>query len=547
MTAPFDIYVRVSEVGDRQGESFGSPAEQEGAARAWAERAGVAVGEVVTELDVSGATPVDERELGRLIRKCEAGESAGIIVRYADRFARDIIEGARALQRIHEAGARLIATASNFDSGNLTADTRMLFNIQMSIAQAQRERNREFRLQAAQRAAANGMYLAGRPPLGYSRDEKGRIHPHPEAKPLIRQVFRRRAKGATMRALRDYLREAGAEIETRDLRARKQERQTLRPFSELTEQGIRHLLKNRAYLGEATVPNGDKGKPTVIANAHPGMITPEEWERAQAAGGPYHPKNGKHASQARLAGLVYCQRGHRLKVGGGRKGRTHYVCTTEHCDARVGIGAEELDAYVGYLIQAAIVRNEPHLVAVLEGDDRYQRALDAVEAARFELETYRTTIKVSDVGAEAWKRDVATRQTALDLAREQLRSIPQPRRDPYAVPTLAGEPFSQWLPRHEREVNAQFIDRIVVRPVGHGKRAPVAERVEVYFLGAEEPWSEPEGDPETMALLAAAADAETIRAHLEERAAAGDESAEDYLAATTEAASPARSTASFGR
>ena len=536
MTLPFDIYVRVSEVGNREGESFGSPAEQEAAARAWAERAGVAVGEVVTELDVSGATPVAERELGRPIRKCEAGESAGIIVRYADRFARDIIEGARALQRIHEAGARLIATASSFDSGNLTADTRMLFNIQMSIAQAQRERNREFRLQAAQRAAANGMYLAGRPPLGYSRDEKGRIHPHSEAKPLLREAFRRRAKGATMRALRDYLRAAGAEIETRDLRARKPERQTLLPFAELTEQGVRHLLQNRAYLGEATVPNGDNGKPTVLANAHPALITPEEWERAQAAGGPYHPRNGKHASRARLAGLVYCRNGHRLKVGGGRHGRTHYVCTTEHCDARVGIGAEELDAYVGSLIQAAVIRNEPHLIAVLEGDDRFQRALDAVEAARLELETYRATIRVSDVGAEAWKRDVATRQAALDLAREELRSIPAPKRDPYDVPTLAGEPFLQWLPRHEREVNAQFLDRVVVRPVGHGRRAPVAERAEVYFLGAEEPWTEPAGDPETLSLLARAADAETIREDLEALAAAGDRSAKDYLAAKRGAA-----------
>jgi DNA invertase Pin-like site-specific DNA recombinase len=536
MRARFDIYVRVSEVGERGGESFGSPAEQEAAARAWAEREGVTVEEVVSELDVSGATPVDERELGRLIRKCEAGESAGIIVRYADRFARDIIEGARALQRIHESGARLVATASNFDSGNLTAETRMLFNIQMSIAQAQRERNREFRLQAAQRAAANGMYLAGRPPLGYSRDEKGRINPHPEAKPLIREVFQRRAKGATMRALRDYLREAGGSIETRDLRARKQENRTLRPFAQLTEQGIRHLLKNRAYLGEATVPNGDKGKPDVIPNAHPALITPAEWERAQAAGGPYHPKNGKHAARARLAGLVYCRRGHRLKVGGGRQDRTHYVCTTEGCDTRVGIGAEQLDAHVGDLIQAAVVRNEPHVIAVLEGDDRYQRALDVVEAARVELETYRATIKVSDVGAEAWKRDVASRQAALELAREELRSISPPKRDPYAVPTIPGEPFERWLPRHEREVNAQFIDRVVVQPVGQGRRAPVAERVEVYFLGAEEPWTEPEGDPEAIAILATAADAKTIMADLEDLAAKGDQSAKDYLAAKAAAA-----------
>jgi hypothetical protein len=60
--------------------------------------------------------------------------------------------------------------------------------------------------------------------------------------------------------------------------------------------------------------------------------------------------------------------------------------------------------------------------------------------------------------------------------------------------------------------------------------------VEVYFIGAEEPWVEPEGDPETMAILATAADAKTIMTDLEELAAKGDQSAKDYLAAKTAAA-----------
>jgi hypothetical protein len=64
------------------------------------------------------------------------------------------------------------------------------------------------------------------------------------------------------------------------------------------------------------------------------------------------------------------------------------------------------------------------------------------------------------------------------------------RRATSAVPTIAGESFSEWLPRHERELNAQFIDRVVVRPVGHGTRAPVAQGAEVYIIGAEEPWTE---------------------------------------------------------
>jgi hypothetical protein len=76
-----------------------------------------------------------------------------------------------------------------------------------------------------------------------------------------------------------------------------------------------------------------------------------------------------------------------------------------------------------------------------------------------------------------------------------------------------------------------------VRPVGQGTRAPVAQRVEVYFIGAEEPWTEPEGDPETIGILATAADAKTIMADLEELAAKGDQSAKDYLAAKTASSS----------
>lgn len=36
-------------------------------------------------------------------------------------------------------------------------------------------------------------------------------------------------------------------------------------------------------------------------------------------------------------------------------------------------------------------------------------------------------MKVSDVGAEAWKRDVASRQETLNLARQALAATPAPK------------------------------------------------------------------------------------------------------------------------
>jgi hypothetical protein len=73
--------------------------------------------------------------------------------------------------------------------------------------------------------------------------------------------------------------------------------------------------------------------------------------------------------------------------------------------------------------------------------------------------------------------------------------------------------------------------------VGAGPLPPVEERVEVVFVGSDKPYAPgPIGDPEAMAILATAADAETIMADLEARAAKGDQSAKDYLAAKAAAA-----------
>jgi DNA invertase Pin-like site-specific DNA recombinase len=488
----YDIYARISQEGDR------SPAEvaeqlaiYEADCRRCAEREGLAVELVVTETDVSGAKPVDERELGELIRRVEDGLSAGIIVPDVERFGRDTLEGALAWRRIELAGGRLIGANDGLDSAKPSA--KLYFDMKTAFADDLRRRMRANFLARNQRAAKGGAYLACKPPVGYVRDhESGRITPHPKLKRLIQQAFERRAAGETAKSIAAWLRETGGSIEVpnpKKPRNRKPgEPETVFPLAGITEEGVRHLLASRAYLGEARVQSDRKGDPDVIQNAHPAVVTPETWERAQAAGGPYRPNDGSLASTVRLSGLCRCPNGHRLKVGGRGKnrpaGNAAYVCTRPDCDARVGIAAAALDDHVAYMLTSAVVAGEPHVTAVLAGDDRYERALDAVEQAQVELDTYRAEVKISDVGRDAWLADVATRQAALDLAREALRSIPAP------APRRIGKPgremtFAAALPGLEREHFARFIDRVVVLPVGKGVRKPVGTRVEVWWVGAD--------------------------------------------------------------
>jgi DNA invertase Pin-like site-specific DNA recombinase len=494
----FDIYTRVSDVHGREGDSYGSPEEQEATARVCAARLGLEVGEVVLEENVSGALSPNDRELGRLIARCETGESAGIIAPRIDRLTRDVASGGEILTRVVGAGARLVTADGVLDSANLTPESHLVYNLMMSNAQYQRERNRAYRLAANQRASRRGVYLARKPPLGYMRaeDDPGyvpdpprdgrRIVPDPGVAPFIREVFVRRAKGDNSVTLAEFLNANGIEV---------------------TASGVRHLLLNRAYVGEATCQSGRKGDPDVMKNAHEPLVTEAEFTAARARGGPYHPRDGSLAQQTRLAGLVYCDScGKRLQVGGhGKRGarKAHYFCTATKgkCPGRASITATPLDGYVQDLILRALLERERHVMAVNEDDDRYRKAIDAVEAARRDLEEYRDDLALQrELGTKSWADGLKPRKEALRLAQEQLANTPPPGQGVkvktealrLAVSVEALNASERALLtdasiRLMRGANRRFISRVVVKPNGRGKRQ-VAERVDVYFVGAEEPY-----------------------------------------------------------
>src|SRR5262245_61995426 len=105
---PFDGYIRVSATAGRSGVSFISPDVQRETIKRLAAFHGVEVGEVVQELDVSGGKDIEARELGRLVRKVEAGESGGLLVWKVSRYSRSLLDGVTVAARIREAGGRIV-------------------------------------------------------------------------------------------------------------------------------------------------------------------------------------------------------------------------------------------------------------------------------------------------------------------------------------------------------------------------------------------------------------------------------------------------------
>src|SRR6266702_3040345 len=90
--AMMDGYIRVSRVSGRTGESYISPKLQRDKITGWAKLHDVTLGQVVVEEDVSGARPVDERELGKLLRRVESGEAEGIVACKLSRRGRGALE-----------------------------------------------------------------------------------------------------------------------------------------------------------------------------------------------------------------------------------------------------------------------------------------------------------------------------------------------------------------------------------------------------------------------------------------------------------------------
>src|SRR5712692_6763726 len=493
----FDVYIRVSRLGDRSEDEATEVYEAQ--CRAWADLAGVAIDEVEEDTDVSGSVAVAERKLERLVKKVEAGESEGILTPHIDRFGRDTIEGALAYRRIKLAGGRLVCVNDGTDSHR--PGDELVFQLRMAIAEDYLRRVKSNFQGAVDRAVKKGVYLASKPPFGYCRKDEvependedgklvknGRLAIDERGRTLVIEVFERRGAGANIGELTRFLQGEGVDI---------------------TKSGVRSILKNRAYVGEMRVQNGRKGQPSVIKNHHTPILTEQQWEAAQVRH-EYVPRTGL-TRDARLRGLVYCTTcGKRCKLtlyGPPANRKTTYTCTYEKCAAHAGMRASKLDGYVDDLLWRAAAQHEPHVEAVILDDSRYTDALLAVKAARRDFEEFRDSIELQrQLGIAGFAHGLKVRKDALELARGELAKIRRPAGSSKSKRRMT---FEEFMDEYERERMAQFIDKVWLKPAGRvGSRVPpVGERVEVYFVGSDQPTSirKQVGAPETLKILRAA-------------------------------------------
>lgn len=441
---PWAGYVRVSRVGTRAGESFRSPTDQTAEIQAWASRRGEHVEMLPPELDASGGTmsrPVLEQALAGI----EAGRYRGLVVAYLSRASRNARHLLEMWDRIQVAGGELHSVSEGIDTS--TPAGRLTRTMLAAIAEHQLDTYRESF--AAQRASATarGIWQRRQTPLGYRRDPATRrLVPDRDAD-RVRQAFRERAAGATVTDLARGLR--------------------------MTESGVRHLLRNRVYLGELRV--GEHVNPA----AHPPLVTVEDWQAAQHASVPRPPRSGRPVL---LSGLVRCAScGHVMSPTNTATRHASYTCrgssSAGPCPRPAAVALERLDSHVERVALPELSR----LVVVRDDDGALADAQRALAAAGAELAAYLTGVAAAGIDPADFADGARTRRQAVERAQgltDRLAAAQGPSPDlapPAAWPRLS-------IPQRAHVLRG-LLEAVIVRPVGRGKRCPIDDRVRVVVAG----------------------------------------------------------------
>jgi DNA invertase Pin-like site-specific DNA recombinase len=323
-TVPSVGIVRVSEVGDRSGESFISPVEQRRQFGVWAIRERAHMVEVFEELNVKGGKPLHKRPgLRRAVAMVESGEVKRIVFAYFDRSFRDVVLQMETLYRIEKAGGELWA----IDFGRISALTAAQWAAQayMGVGNELQRRSTGEKVRNAHRDAV----ARGVPPFtqlirGYRRGPDGRILVEPDEAPHVTKAFKMRANGSTLRQCQTFLAEHGIQ---------------------LSYNGVASMFESKLPLGELHAGQN------VNLHSHEALVDRMTWDRVQQRKEP----RGRPPSTPRLltqhGGLLRCSGCMRAmssssRVFNGKRFRV-FICSRKYdCPRPVSVGANVLERCV---------------------------------------------------------------------------------------------------------------------------------------------------------------------------------------------------------
>ncbi len=439
--------VRVSQVKGRDGDSFASPTEQRERIEAACERDGLHLIDVLSELDVSGGTPLAKRAgLRGAIERIEAGEAQVLVAAYFDRLVRSLRVQDELVSRVERAGGQVLAVdvgrVTNGSAGQWLSGTLL-----GAVSEYQRRTAAERSGDAQRRAVERGVLPFPNVPPGYRRCTDGTLEPHPRQAPIVADAFRMRADGATIKDVRAFLAKRGIKR---------------------SYHGVQDLLKSPIVRGE--IRFGELVNP----EAHEPIVDADTFRRVQRMS----EKRGRRPSSDRLLarlGVLRCGScGARMSVGTQTQhGRLYpfYRCPpVGDCTRRMAISAE--------LVERTVVEHVQNALANVEGRASAQSNVKSAERelaqAQKALDGAIRTLAVVPDEPVARERLIELRENR-DAAQDKLAKLDH---IPASVTVNATRDWHLLTPEARRSLIAAVVDRVNVAP-GRG-----VERIEIHDVAA---------------------------------------------------------------
>jgi DNA invertase Pin-like site-specific DNA recombinase len=460
-----DGYIRVSRVAGRSGDSFISPDVQR---QQIAEYARYHDHEVVAwheDLDQSGGT-INRPGFLAMLARIDSGVTDGVIVPKLDRFGRSVPRIYEALERIEGAGGVLISVSENLDLS--TASGKANFTMLGMMAQFQRDQATEAWDVSNRRAIERGIHFTNRPPYGYLRGEDRRLVPDPATAWVVREVFERRGRKESRTRIAAWLNEVQPREGGRDW----------------TSRNVAALVQSRAYLGEAF--HGPHRNPA----AHEPIVSPQEWETANAVKGTTSPQ---HRTAALLAGIVRCA-GCRYALrrtfatySDGRKVQT-YSCQVTHtggkCPAPAMIRADALERHVIDHIRTMFG------TMTWAEEDADTTELDAERRVHASAEARLADLLADDelrevAGRDVFLAEVRSRRSAVEASEATVERLKaQHSSDTRRQLVLAGE-WARWTAEGDEAMRADFLRMVLETVYVRKGRGNVDRRVIIRWDGED--------------------------------------------------------------
>lgn len=463
-----DGYVRVSRVGGRSGERFISPDVQRERIHAQAKASGHRIVKTHEDLDLPG-THSERPGLQAALERIEAGKVEGLIVARLDRFGRSAIDIHRNLERIKDADGVLLSAVEGIDTS--TSIGRFFLAISAAFAELEIERISENWQAARARAVERGVHISGHTPVGYLRQEDGRLrsgaHSH-----AVTQAFQMRAAGDSWKQIADWLTEEGIP--------------TAHGAPNWTIATVRTLVRNRVYLGEAR--SGD----LVKTGAHKALVDEETWQQANRPRGLRMASTGNAAGM--LSGIIRCAGcSFALKPSMGKtrhgKRRREYRCRPDkaagRCPAPASASALPLEKFVvGQFFDAY---GDIHARYHQRTDERsgIERALTTARAELAAALDERLAEALGGESADAYVSVVRRRREEVDRCEEQLAELDD---DPALLPdpTSLRSTWEALALQEQRALIGSAYDAIFLRRA-RSPREPVADRLRLFTAGTAPP------------------------------------------------------------